>query len=92
MTVVIHVNDLVYAVDDAAVPHIEARILDAVRAGGGFIDVGSADARPTRVLVTPASTVRIETVLPTVITIGGDDAGDEIDDLTFLDLDHDFDL
>ena len=62
MTVLVHVNDCAYVVEDSGLPDVEALVLDAVHSGGAFIDLYDRASRPVRVLVSGASAVRIEKV------------------------------
>lgn len=85
MTFLVHINDQRYAVADDSVTEVESRILDAVRAGGAFVEVHDGSAPSSRVLITSASTVRIQAAPP---PIGTDDyAEEEFPDLAYLEAD-----
>lgn len=60
MTFLVHINGQSYAVADAEVEQVEARILDATHAGGAFVELPGFGDQPTRTLISPASWVRIE--------------------------------
>lgn len=60
MTHFVYVNHHPYEVDTNSVGAIENLVLEAVQAGGAFIDFPVSAGRAARVLVTPASAVRIE--------------------------------
>ena len=62
MTVLVHLHGSSYAVTDAAVAVIESKILEAINAGGAFIDFTGSGNRPTRVLVSPGASVRMEKI------------------------------
>ncbi|WP_143544729.1 hypothetical protein [Salinibacterium xinjiangense] len=84
MTYLIHINAQAFAVSDDEIDDVEARILEAVRATGAFIDFVGTGERPLRILVTPASWVWIESFA----YVDDLDEGDEGDsDLVMLDLD-----
>jgi hypothetical protein len=84
MTFLLRINDHPYYVDDDAVEQIQSRILEAIRAGGEFIDVIRAGGRTAKALVTLGSAIHLER-LPEPIR-----SSDEAEDfplLTFYDLD-----
>ena len=60
MTVLVHLHGSSYAVSDSAVAVVESKILEAVHAGGAFVDFTGSGDRPTRVLVSPGASVFIE--------------------------------
>ncbi len=73
MTVLVYVNEFAYVVDDSNVATTEALIVDAVHAGGAFINLCNSAAQPVRVLVTPATPVRVEKMSPRVEPSHDDD-------------------
>ncbi|MFC5932062.1 hypothetical protein D6T64_01185 [Cryobacterium melibiosiphilum] len=81
MTFLVHINEYRYAVDGAAIADVQARILKAVQAGGEFVDFCVAGGTPVKVLVTPASAVRIEQLPPTAEPLDGDD---QLSDFSFF--------
>ena len=83
MNVLVHLHGSSYAVTDSAVAVIESQILEAVRAGGAFIDFIGPGNRPTRVLVSPGASVRIEK-LPEPAE--EDDGDEEHPDFAYWDL------
>lgn len=84
MSVLVYVNDSAYVVNDGSQVAAEALILDAVQAGAAFIDMHTREGRPVRVLVTPASTIRLENVPPPVEPADEDDVFPDFD---FFDTD-----
>lgn len=62
VTFLVQISNSSYVVEDARMVYAEALILDAVYSGGAFIDLHDMAGRPVRVLVTPASAVRVEKV------------------------------
>ena len=84
VTYLIHINTQAFAVSDDEIHNVETRILEAVRATGAFIDFVGTGERPVRILVTPASWVRIESFVYVDDLDEGDEDGS---DLVILDLD-----
>lgn len=83
MTAILYINERSYPVGEGSIAVVEAAIVEAVRAGGSFVDVPVLDHRSARVLVTPASAVRIgERASAVQASIGDDD----FPDLSFFDL------
>jgi hypothetical protein len=83
MTAVVYVNERSYLVPDASVPEVESLVIEAVRGGGSFIDIPLTDGGAARVLVTPASTVRVgEREQP----VEPSDYVDDFPDFSFFDL------
>lgn len=62
MTALVHINGSSFAVHDTDVAGVEIRILEAVRAGGAFLDFLGACNRPIRALISPGSWVWIEVI------------------------------
>jgi hypothetical protein len=83
MTFLVRINERPYAVADTSLAEIESRVLDAVRAGGGFIDLKDDAAQLVRVLVTSATPIRIE---PAPGPVQASDF-DLAPDISYLDLD-----
>ena len=84
MTFLVNINESPHAIEDAQLSEIESQILVAVRAGGAFVDLPGRSGRTVRILVTPASAIRIERLPPPVDTT---DHEEDFCDLTFIDLD-----
>lgn len=84
MTFLVNINESLHAIEDEKLSDIESQILVAVRAGGAFVDFPGTSGRLVRILVTPASTVRIERLPSPVDTADHDE---DACDLTFIDLD-----
>jgi hypothetical protein len=83
MTFLVHINESPYAVEDSDIEEFEDRILKAVRHGGSFVDVSGVTDRLSRVLVTPASSVRIEKLR----RVEPSEIDEEFSDFAFFDLD-----
>ena len=83
MTVLVHLHGSSYAVTDSAVAVVESKIVEAVRAGGAFVDFTGSGNRPTRVLVSPGVSVRIEK-LPGLVE---EQDGEEYPDFAYWELD-----
>ena len=84
MTFLVNINESLHAIEDAELSGVETQILAAVHAGGAFVEFAGKSGRLMRILVTPASVIRIERLPSPVNAI---DDGDDIQDLTFIDLD-----
>lgn len=83
MTYLLSINGHVSLVSSLPIEELELRILDAVQAGGRMITVPTDEEGTVRVLVTAASSVRVERV-PDPISATYD--ADELDTV-YLDLD-----
>ena len=84
MTFLVNINESLHAIQDAQLGDVETQILAAVHAGGAFVDFPGRSGRLVRILVTPASVIRIER-LPAPVDATDED--EDIGDLTFIDLD-----
>lgn len=84
MTFLVNINESLHAIEDAQLCGVETQILAAVHAGGAFVDFPGRGDQLVRILVTPASVIRIER-LPSPVDPPDDDEG--IGELTFIDLD-----
>ena len=84
MTVLVHLHESSYAVSDSAVAVVESEILEAVRAGGAFVNFTGSGNRPTRVLVSPGASVRIEKLRGPVEE---QDGGEGYPDFAYWELD-----
>jgi hypothetical protein len=83
MTFRVHINDSTYAVADADLAELESRILEAVHAGGAFIDLDGRSGEQVRAMVSPATRVRMEKLPPPAESPAD---GGEHQDLAFIDL------
>ena len=83
MTFLVNINESFHAIEDAQLSDIESQILVAVHAGGAFVDFRGRSGRLMRILVTPASVVRLEQLPSTVDATAREE---DIWDLTFIDL------
>lgn len=84
MAHLIHINTQAFAVGDDEIDAFETRLLEAVHAGGVFVDFVGAGERPVRILVGPASWVWIEKLAQ---VDEFDDGDDDYPDVVVLDLD-----
>lgn len=84
MTILVNINESLHAIEDAQLSGVETQILAAVHTGGAFVDLPGKSGQLVRILVTPATMIRIERIPSTVATT---DDNEDIGDLTFIDLD-----
>jgi len=84
MTFLVNINESLHAIEDAELNGVETQILAAVHAGGAFVEVAGKSGQSVRILVTPASVIRIRR-LPS--PVDATDDGDDMQDLTFIHLD-----
>ncbi|MEF2977211.1 hypothetical protein [Subtercola sp. YIM 133946] len=84
MTYLVYINDHRHDVSDGHIADLEDRIMDAVRIGGAFVEVFDGGSQPVRVLVTPATAVRIQRAPRPIIASSADT---EFPDFAFYDLD-----
>ena len=84
MTFLVNISESLHSIEDAQLSGVETQILAAVHAGGAFVEFSARSGRSVRILVTPASVIRIER-LPSPVDATDDD--EDMGDLTFIDLD-----
>ena len=84
MTFLVNINESLHAIEDAQLSGVETQILAAVHAGGAFVEFPGRSGQLVRILVTPATMIRVER-LPSPVATTDDD--EDIGDLTFIDLD-----
>lgn len=73
MTVLVNINESLHAIEDAQLSAVETQILAAVHSDGAFVDFHDRSSRLVRVLVTPASAIRIERLTSPVDATDGEE-------------------
>jgi len=84
MTFLVNISESLHAIEDAQLSGVETQILAAVHVGGAFVNFPGGSGQLVRILVTPATMIRIERIPSPVDTTDDDE---DIGDLTFIDLD-----
>jgi len=84
MAFLVNINESLHAIEDAQLSGVETQVLAAVHAGYAFVDFPGRSDQLVRILITLATTIRVERIqLPEATS----DDEEDIGDLTFIDLD-----
>jgi hypothetical protein len=83
MTYLAHIDGQRFAIADEAVDTFAASIVAALRSGGNFVDVPLVSGADVRLLITTASSVRLEQVPEPTEDVSD---GEEFVDFAFYDL------
>jgi len=86
MTFLAYVDGSRYAISDDDADPFERAVVSALRSGGDFVDVPNRPHSTVRILVTPASTIRLERLPDADDASEGGDDGEEFFDFAFYDF------